>query len=143
MLLFYVLIHHIFSYIPRDHHPTAQPTTPFPNYNTVVNNADSIPDSEGYGGKNFSSYNSASVNNKGLVVFRARSTGDHNPSTGIFVRDMLRGGSIVRQAGRRTFVPHPNNLTRNSLSSQAFQECPSMKITLQREAIMVLFGGLC
>ena len=126
MLLFYVLIiHHTFSYIPCDRHPTPQPTTPFPNYNTVVNNADSIPDSEGYDGKDFSSYNSASVNNKGLVVFRARSTGDHNPSTGIFVRDMLRGGSIVRQAGRRTFVPQPNNLTTEFIEFPSF---PRMSI---------------
>ena len=94
-------------------------------WHTVVNNADSIPDNEGYDGKNFSSYNSASVNNKGLVVFRARSTGDHNPSTGIFVRDMLVGGSIVRQAGRRTLVPQPNNLTTEFIEFPSF---PRMSI---------------
>ena len=95
------------------------------DWHAVVNNADSIPDTEGYDGKNFSSYNSASVNNKGLIVFRARSTGDHNPSTGIFVRDMLRGGSIVRQAGRRTLVPQPNNLTTEFIEFPSF---PRMSI---------------
>ena len=72
------------------------------DWKIVVNNADPIPDAEGFQGKNFSSYNAASVNMGAFVVFRARSTGGGNPSTGIFVRDMLGETSgIVRQAGRR------------------------------------------
>eukprot|EP00804_Cyclotella_cryptica_P017878 CCRYP_001267-RD/>CCRYP_001267-RD protein AED:0.03 eAED:0.03 QI:6222/1/1/1/0.63/0.58/12/127/714 len=104
---------------------------------TVVNNNNSIPDTEVYGGKYFGSYNAPSVNSFGLVVFRARSVGGgnegggggeaeisgrrrlaetgHGPSTGVFVRDMSEdgmaaGSNIIRQAGRRTTVPQPNNL---------------------------------
>ncbi|KAL7521984.1 hypothetical protein ACHAWX_006680 [Stephanocyclus meneghinianus] len=108
---------------------------------TVVNNDNSIPDTEQYGGKYFGSYNAPSVNSFGLVVFRARSVGGghegggggggegghssgsgrllaetgHGPSTGVFVRDMSEygmasGSSFIRQTGRRTMVPQPNNL---------------------------------
>jgi hypothetical protein len=92
----------------------------------VVNNNYIIPDSEGRPVKNFGSYNAPSVNSAGIVVFRARSVGGGHdetdrrlkeaagPSTGVFVRDMSKGTvsdtSIIRQAGRRTKVPQPNNL---------------------------------
>ena len=51
-----------------------------------------------------------------------------NPSTGIFVRDVLESNStIIRQAGRRTLVPPPNNL------NATFIEFPSFpRISIQR-----------
>ena len=90
----------------------------------VVNNADPIPEKVDFDGQNFSSYNAASVNNDGFVVFRARSTGGDNPSTGIFVRDMPNG-KLVRQAGRRTLVPPPNNLNTTFFEFPSF---PRMSI---------------
>ena len=91
------------------------------SWKTVVNNAVPIPDVQGFHGKNFSSYNAPSVNKGGFVVFRARSTGGDNPSTGIFVRDMLdSSGSIIRQAGRRTTVPQPNNLNTTFIEFPSF-----------------------
>ena len=60
-------------------------------------------------------------------MFRARSTGGGNPSTGIFVRDMLGETSgIVRQAGRRTTVPGPNNLNTTFFEFPSF---PRMSIS--------------
>ena len=38
------------------------------DWKIVVNNADPIPDAEGFQGKNFSSYNAASVNMGAFVV---------------------------------------------------------------------------
>ncbi len=52
--------------------PLTQPAAPRLAWETVVNNASLIPNA---GGKTFSSYNQPSVNGKGFVVFRARSTG--------------------------------------------------------------------
>jgi len=96
------------------------------DWDVIVNNADPIPDSPGFDGKNFSSYNAASVNTEGLVVFRARSTGGGNPSTGIFVRDMYDEDSTIRrQAGRRTTVPQPNNLDTKFIEFPSF---PRMSI---------------
>eukprot|EP00985_Skeletonema_marinoi_P004068 scaffold1789_cov200-Skeletonema_marinoi.AAC.3 len=96
------------------------------DWDVIVNNADPIPDSPGFDGKNFSSYNAASVNTEGLVVFRARSTGGGNPSTGIFVRDMYDEDSTIRrQAGRRTTVPQSNNLDTKFIEFPSF---PRMSI---------------
>ena len=50
------------------------------NFNTVVNNGDLVPDTNRF----FNSYNPPSLNNNGLVVFRARSQGGTGqPATGI------------------------------------------------------------
>ncbi|KAL7541279.1 hypothetical protein ACHAXR_010784 [Thalassiosira sp. AJA248-18] len=90
------------------------------SWETVVNNNDEIQDSAGeYDGTMFASYNAASVNRDGVVVFRARSTGGGSPSTGVFVRDVLNAGKIVRQAGCGTAVAQPNNL------NTAYIEFPS------------------
>ena len=53
---------------------------------TVVNNGDLVPTTDKY----FNSYNQPSINDAGLVVFRARSSGQggQGPATGIFTRDM-------------------------------------------------------
>ena len=96
------------------------------DWDILVNNGYPVPDDDGFDGKNFSSYNAASVNTDGFAVFRARSTGGNNPSTGIFIRDMLDdAGSIVRQAGRRTRVPPPNNLETDFIEFPSF---PRMSI---------------
>ncbi|KAL3801388.1 hypothetical protein HJC23_006998 [Cyclotella cryptica] len=117
--------------------PTTPTTTTTPRpWLTVVNNNNIIPDTDEFGERTFGSYNAPSVNSLGLVVFRARSIGGgheeegggdtgldrrylaqagNGPSTGVFVRDMSEEGiaansNIIRQAGRRTMVPQPNNL---------------------------------
>ena len=126
--LLYVLVFNyliLSHYILLSHAYSPQPLTCDGSWYTVVNNADPIPDKVDFDGKNFSSYNAASVNNDGLVVFRARSTGGDNPSTGIFVRDMPNG-KLVRQAGRRTLVPPPNNLDTTFFEFPSF---PRMSIT--------------
>ncbi|KAL7536401.1 hypothetical protein ACHAXR_009256 [Thalassiosira sp. AJA248-18] len=99
---------------------------------TVVNNNNAIQDSAGgFGNTMFASYNAASVNRDGVVVFRARSTGGGNPSTGVFVKDVLTTNTeIVRQAGRGTDVPQPNNL------NTAFIEFPSFpRMSIKKDCI--------
>lgn len=77
---------------------------------TVVNNNDLFPDDS----RHFNSYNQPSINNAGLVVFRARTQGGgggQQPATGILTRDMSRSGNpIVPVAVRGSIVPQPNNL---------------------------------
>lgn len=76
-------------------------------WQTVVNNNDLVPGSD----RTFNSYNQPSVNSRGLVVFRARSTGQQQgPLSGIFTRDMSRRGQPIETiANRDTVVPQPNN----------------------------------
>lgn len=85
---------------------------------TVVNNTYVAPDSS----KNFFSYNQPSINDDGLVVFRARAkslrgeggnTGKAGePIRGIFTRDMSVAGSPITPLAinGQTQVPAPNNL---------------------------------
>jgi hypothetical protein len=89
----------------------------FTNFTPVVNNSYLIPETDHF----FNSYNQPSVNDRGLVVFRARSQGGsgEQPSTGIFTRDMLGLGPIEVVATRNDPVPPPNN------TNATFNEFPS------------------
>jgi len=77
-------------------------------WEVVVNNGFQIP---GYPGRFYNSYNPPSVNSGGMVVFRARSTGQQQgPVSGIFTRDMATPEApIATIADRDTEVPQPNN----------------------------------
>jgi hypothetical protein len=93
---------------------------PITSFRTVVNNNDLVPGTE----KNFNSYNQPSVNERGLVVFRARTRGGRpgsKPVSGIFTRDMWQPSSpIVAVALRGDQVPAPNN------TGATFNEFPSI-----------------
>jgi len=85
----------------------APPTVPAnARWQTVANNADFLPGTA----KTFNSYNPPSVNNDGLVVFRARSKGPQ-PMSGIYTRHMGRRAAAVIEllADRDSVVPDPNN----------------------------------
>ncbi len=87
------------------------------NWATVVNNNSSAPDSTG--GEKFFSYNQPSVNDAGLVAFRARARtpkGGNNsgePVRGIFTRDMSvpnpAVNTIASNKAPKDLVPGPNN----------------------------------
>jgi hypothetical protein len=97
---------------------------PIFNWETVVNNADPVPTTDPV--KNFNSYNQPSINDAGLVVFRARSSGQggQGPATGIFTRDMATPGNpIVPVAMRGDEVPAPNTVTNPGPAT--FNEFPS------------------
>jgi len=100
-------------------------------WSTVVNNNDMMPGAPG--GRTFNSYNQPSINQDGLVVFRARSRGGNGqgqPTHGIYTRDMLAGSPIVRILDRSTLVPDPNNL------GTTFVETPSFpRIDMESETI--------
>jgi hypothetical protein len=99
------------------------PASPWFAWSTVVNNNDVMPPTS----KPFNSYNQPSVNQRGLVVIRARSRGGqgdsggqgvggsgteqgNQPVHGIYTRDMsVLGSRIVRILDRKTEVPQPNN----------------------------------
>jgi hypothetical protein len=92
------------------------------DWTTVVNNADKVPTTT----KNFNSYNQPSINDAGLVVFRARSSGQggQGPATGIFTRDMSTPGNpITPVAMRGDEVPAPNTVTKPGPAT--FNEFPS------------------
>jgi hypothetical protein len=95
---------------PKNKAAPKAPSKPVPTFTwtTVVNNGDQIP---GYTERFYNSYNPPSLNSSGLVVFRARSTGQsQGPVSGIFTRDMASpGGPIRTVANRDTEVPYPNN----------------------------------
>jgi hypothetical protein len=88
--------------------PAEQAPDSGPVWGVVANNGDTIP---GHAARTFNSYNPPSVNSRGLVVFRGRSTGrPQGPVSGIFVRDMSAHDSeVLRIADRDTEVPQPNN----------------------------------
>ena len=96
---------------------------------TVVNNGDLAPGSET---DSFFSYNQPSINDAGLVVFRARAKpasgggggGQGGPLTGIFTRDMsVTGAPINALAVRNGVVPDPNTVT--TPGPATFNEFPS------------------
>jgi len=92
-------------------------------WNTVVNNNDIMPNAVDLT-KKFNSYNQPSVNENGLVVFRARSKGPM-PNRGIYTRDMSTPASPVDiiadgNSAVITYVPYPNNL------ASTFNEFPSI-----------------
>jgi len=100
-------------------------------WRVVANNGHSIP---GHASRYFNSYNPPSVNQRGLVVFRARSTGHaQGPVSGIYVRNMSKPDpAVVRIADRDTPVPQPNNTSYPGSGSQgenalaSFNEFPSI-----------------
>ena len=88
-------------------------------WQTVVNNGDDMPTGNCIPTtptippcRKFNSYNQPSLNEKRLVVFRARSKGGQGgePVHGVYTRDMSRAGPIVKILDRGTLVPQPNNL---------------------------------
>lgn len=90
---------------------------PFSPWTTVVNNDDLAPTGTT---ETFFSYNQPSVNDAGLVAFRARARpptgggggGAGEPLTGVFTRDMsVAGSSINALAVRNGVLPAPNNIT--------------------------------
>ena len=99
-------------------------------WQTVVNNGTVIPGTDP--AKVFNSYNQPSINDGGLVVFRARSQGgDGQPATGVFTRDMATAGNpVVPIAVRGGEVPDPNNLfgqvDADGKKLGAFNEFPSI-----------------
>lgn len=109
---------------------------PIFDWSTVVNNNDVMPGAPG--ARTFNSYNQPSVNLDGLVVFRARSRGGSGlgpPTHGIYTRDMLAGGPIVRVLDRTTLVPDPNNL------GTRFVETPSFPRIDMRSATIATRGN--
>jgi hypothetical protein len=115
--------------------PKPKPEPAF-DWFTVVNNNDVMPGAPGV--RTFNSYNQPSVNQDGLVVFRARSKGGDKlgqPTHGIYTRDMLTGGEIVRILDRTTEVPEPNNL------ETTFVETPSFPRIDMRSATIATRGN--
>jgi hypothetical protein len=89
------------------------------NWQVVVNNGVTVPGD----GRNFNSYNQPSLNIKGMVVFRARSTAGKSssePAHGIFVRDMSVRTPLTTIFDRTTAVPYPNNLSSTFIEPPAF-----------------------
>ena len=81
---------------------------------TAVNNGYVIPNSK----KAFNSYNQPSVDENGLVVFRARGKG-HPRATGVYSAH-IKGGLLESGADLLAKVPYPNNLGTD------FNEFPSI-----------------
>ena len=98
-------------------------------WSTVVNNSHMIPN----GTTNFSSYGQPSVNSRGTVVFRGRSTGGVH-ETGMYMRK-LGSKQIFSLADLTMLVPEPNNL------ETKFREFSSFpRIALNQD--LVAFRGL-
>jgi hypothetical protein len=93
---------------------------PILGWQTVVNNTVTFPGDT----RKFNSYNQPSVNDAGLVVFRARTKGGAGigePASGILTRDMATPGNpIIPIAVRGSVVPQPNN------TGATFNEFPSI-----------------
>lgn len=91
-------------------------------WKTAVNHAALVPGT----GQYFNSYNQPAVNEHGLVVFRARSTGSSGqPATGIFTRDLAAAGPVNAIFMRGGTVPQPNNALYNGALA-SFNEFPSV-----------------
>lgn len=93
-------------------------------WSTVVNNGQLMPNST----KFFNSYNQPSLNERGLVAFRARSKGPQQPTRGIYTVDLLdpmRPVGFVADVDSE--VPDPNNIEYPPGSGvlATFQEFPS------------------
>ena len=93
------------------------------DWTTAVNNATEAPG--GDPGALFISYNQPSINDAGIMVFRARSrVGTGDPLTSGIYRLDLFGGSVEKLAIRGDVVPDPNNtVVMGSLAT--FNEFPS------------------
>lgn len=107
---------------------------PMLKWSTVVNNNDTFPDDT----RNFNSYNQPSVNNNGLVVFRARTQGgggSAGPASGILTRDMSGPGNPINViTARGSVVPQPNNL------DARFNEFPSIPRIDARSSMVATRG---
>lgn len=99
--------------------------TPFSTWTTVVNNTNEAPNSSN---EYFFSYNQPSINDEGLVVFRARAKAKQQkgePTSGIFTRDMsVPDSAILAVAVRNDEVPDPNNIEEPAQAG-TFNEFPS------------------
>jgi len=92
------------------------------DWQVVTDNTREIP---GFSGRTLNSYNDPSVNSRGYVVFRARSTGKQGgPIRGIFARDMGEGLPMGIVYLAQSEVPWPNNTSYNSDAGR-FNEFPS------------------
>jgi hypothetical protein len=92
------------------------------DWRVVTDNTRDIP---GYDGRTLNSYNDPSVNSKGFVIFRARSTGKQGgPVRGIFARDMAEGLPMEIVYLAQAEVPWPNNTDYNGEPGR-FNEFPS------------------
>jgi hypothetical protein len=88
------------------------------NWSTIANNGDEAPGGEV--GDQFRSYNPPSLNNAGVVVFRARSATLGSPQAGgIYQLDLNGIDPVAKLLFRGDTVPAPNNL------SGTFNEFPS------------------
>ena len=93
------------------------------DWNTAVNDNEEAPD--GRPGSTFFSYNQPSMNDDGMIVFRARTrvgTGS-SVTSGIYRLDLF-GGAIERLHVRGDAVPDPNNTLVNG-ELAAFNDFPS------------------
>lgn len=107
-------------------------------WSTVVNNSYAAPDST----KKFFSYNQPSINDAGLVVFRARAKaatgggggggGAGEPIRGIFTRDMSATGSPINPlaVNNLTLVPSPNNQNSTFTEFPAFPRIDAKSNTI-------------
>jgi len=91
-------------------------------WQVVTDNTREIP---GFAGRTLNSYNDPSVNSRGFVVFRARSTGKQGgPIRGIFSRDMEEQLPMDIVYLAQSEVPWPNNTSYNGEAGR-FNEFPS------------------
>lgn len=134
MKLFFLALTLVFLMIAAEGAYPAPPRS-FPiswiTWSTVVNNSNEIPTATCHPAdpsavstdcRTFNSYNQPSVNTNNLVVFRARSQGGGSlgePIHGVYTRNMISQGPIIRVMDRSTAVPQPNN------RDAAFTEPPS------------------
>lgn len=91
-------------------------------WSTIASMADPVPGTT----VPFNSFNQPSVNESGLVVFRARGKGPGEPPSGIFIRDMQASGPLVTFAARGLTVPVPNN---NAATWNEFPSIPRIDAT--------------
>lgn len=82
----------------------------------------------------YSSYGQPSVNSRGLVVFRARSTQGQSRQTGIYQR-IFPKGAIMKVADLDTFVPEPNNL------DSMFKEFPAIPRISENNDLIAFRGN--
>jgi hypothetical protein len=94
-------------------------------WHTMVNNSFFVPDKK----VTFSSYGQPSINSKGLVVFRGRTTGSSDRESGIYMRQ-FPNGNVQAVADLNFLVPFPNNL------NTYFTEFPSIpRISMNEENV--------
>lgn len=125
--------------------------TPMLNWATVANNGTSAPDL--VSGEKFFSYNQPSINDAGLLVFRARARAPvggeggeggsgGEPVRGIFARDMsVANAPVTTIASNKVpfdVVPAPNNITNPGPAT--FNEFPAFP-RIDARSSMVAFRG--